>query len=83
MVRFVGCYLYMSDADTSFCVDPESCNHLLALMFPLNLICNALPSAAVVIFCAVGGRASVAKRCLEEMGYKNVSILRRQRWEMR
>ena len=27
-----------------------------------------------MIFCAVGGRASVAKRCLEEMGYKNVSV---------
>ena len=31
--------------------------------------------ATIVIFCAVGGRASVAKRCLEEMGYKNVSMV--------
>jgi len=28
--------------------------------------------ATVVIFCAVGGRAMVAKNCLEDLGYKNV-----------
>mmetsp|Transcript_7861 Transcript_7861/g.17124 ORF Transcript_7861/g.17124 Transcript_7861/m.17124 type:complete len:185 (-) Transcript_7861:99-653(-) len=29
-------------------------------------------NATIVVYCAVGGRASVAKECLESMGYKNV-----------
>ena len=34
---------------------------------------DAMITATVVIFCAVGGRASVAKKCLvEDMGYTRV-----------
>ena len=29
-------------------------------------------TATVVVFCAVGGRSSVAKKCLEDLGYTRV-----------